>query len=128
MVTGWFAPGRFWLIGGIRASGASVLAPHADGWYSVRGAGTVPSLFMQLAWPGGMSLQAEWPSVFAVVSSIARELFRPRGRPNWVHQCFGDVSYRWAHWAHAGRDSLATEHLCMISAPTCAAGSCHSRF
>ena len=79
MVTGWFAPGRFRLIGGILASGASVFAPQADGWYSVRGAGTVPSLFMQLAWPGGMSLQAEWPSVFAVVSSIARELFRPRG-------------------------------------------------
>ena len=52
MVTGWFAPGRFMLIGAILASGASVLAPHADGWYSVRGAGAVPSLFMQLAWAG----------------------------------------------------------------------------
>ena len=37
MVTGWFAPGRFRLIGGILASGASVFAPQADGWYSVRG-------------------------------------------------------------------------------------------
>ena len=43
---------------------------------------------------GGMSLQAEGPSVFAVVFSIARRLFSSRGRPNCVHQCFGDLSCR----------------------------------
>ena len=65
MVTGWFAPGRFRLIGGILASGASVFAPQADGWYSVRGAVTVPT--------AGRVAKRVCGSVF-----YSRELFRPK--------------------------------------------------
>ena len=48
---------------------------------------------------------------------FARWVFNPRTCPNFVHRCFlwcCVVSVQWAHWAHAGRASLAAEHLCIV--------------
>jgi len=47
LVTVRFGPGRFWHLGDTFASGASMPAPHADGWHSALGRGTVPRLLAQ---------------------------------------------------------------------------------
>ena len=78
MVTGWFAPGGFRLIGGILASGASVLAPQADGWYSVRGRRDISKPLHAARVAGrdesaGRVAKRVCGSVF-----YSRELFRPK--------------------------------------------------
>ena len=67
----------------------------------------------------------------AVVSSIVRGVFGPRGRVNCVHQFFcGDVSCRVPNWAHAGLGTAGfwsvlalPRRIFALSAPMCAAGS-----
>ena len=37
----------------------------------------------------------------------------------YISAFFAGVSCRWAHWAHAGRAGLATEHLCIVGPNMC---------
>ena len=70
----------------------------------------------------GMHLQAAGPRAFAVVFSISRGVFRPRGRLNCVHRFFsGDEPCRPPHWAHAGMGTAgcATRHLCTVVRNVC---------
>ena len=143
LVTVRFGPGRFWHLGDTFASGASMPAPHADGWHSALGRGTVPRLLAQFIFVDecvSVSLH------FCVVGTGASEGVRGhtrdesagrRAKPvcgsaclllhqccsdpgvaqiGYISGCFGDASRQWAHWAHAVRVSLATEHLCVVGA------------
>ena len=69
-----------------------------------------------------MHLQAAGPRAFAVVLSISRGVFRPRGRLKCVHPLFsGDEPCRPPHWAHAGMGTAgcATRHLCTVVRNVC---------